>query len=214
MNETTEKSFDKQRADMVKYQIENRGVKNEKVLNAMLKIRRHLFVPENYKNYAYDDCPLSIGYNQTISQPYIVAYMTEKLDIQKTDKILEIGTGSGYQTAILAELSDNVHTIEIVPELFDKTQKLLNSLNYKNIKFKKGDGHNGWQEYAPYDKIILTAAPEKIPQILFEQLTEKGMLIAPVGTYSQELILYKKNNNKILKEFLCYVRFVLCKNQQ
>lgn len=198
------------RKRMVETQIHNRGIRNNDVLNAMKNVPRHLFIPDNYRDEAYNDYPLPIGHGQTISQPYIVAYMTEAVKPDNRSKVLEIGTGSGYQAAILAEIADKVYTIEIVSELASEAKERLKQLGYNNIICKHGDGYQGWQEYAPFDIIIVTAAPEKIPQPLIDQLAEGGRLIVPVGAAGavQELILLEKKNGKISKKRLTFVRFV------
>ncbi|UCF65927.1 MAG: protein-L-isoaspartate(D-aspartate) O-methyltransferase [bacterium] len=193
---------------MVEYQIEARGVKDLQVLEALRKVPRHLFVPEHLKNQAYADEPLPIGSGQTISQPYIVAYMTEQLHLQEKDRVLEIGTGSGYQAAILAELVDSVFTIEILEELSIQAQKTLRNLHYDNIEFKVGNGFYGWPEKAPFDAIIVTAAPENIPQPLIDQLKITGRMIIPVGDFFQELYLIRKTRKGIEKERKLPVRFV------
>jgi len=200
--------FTMKREQMVKSQIEARGVKNKEVLQALLKVPRHEFVPDKMQDFAYTDEPLSIGSGQTISQPYIVAYMTEILDLSKTDRILEIGTGSGYQAAILAELCDSVYTIEILPELSERAQKVLHKLNYQNIYFKIGNGFYGWKEKSPFDAIIVTAAPEEIPESLVEQLAEGGRMIIPVGDFFQELYLITRTKEDIKKQKTLPVRFV------
>ena len=180
--------FDSDRDWMVKRQIDAQGitdgrigVKNKSVLEAMRRVLRHEFVPDRYKSEAYIDMPLPIGYDQTISQPYIVAYMTELLDPKKEHKILEVGTGSGYQAAVLAELVDHVYTIEIIKELGESAEKRLKRLGYKNVTVKIGDGYFGWKEHAPYDAIIVTAAPDHIPPLLIHQLKPGGKLCIPVG---------------------------------
>lgn len=194
---------------MVNEQIIARGVRAESVIKAMQKVERHLFVPEQYRNFAYSDRPLPIGEGQTISQPYIVALMTELLDLKKSDKVLEIGTGSGYQAAILAEICDSVYTIEIIPSLGKQAQVLLKELGYHNIHCKIGDGYLGWPEHAPYDGIIVTCAPSKIPQPLKEQLAEGGRMVIPVGaTYTQELVLVTKTKGKLIQKSVIPVRFV------
>jgi protein-L-isoaspartate(D-aspartate) O-methyltransferase len=194
---------------MVNEQIIARGVRAESVIKAMQKVERHLFVPEQYRNFAYSDRPLPIGEGQTISQPYIVALMTELLDLKKSDKVLEIGTGSGYQAAILAEICDSVYTIEIIPSLGKQAQALLRELGYHNIHCKIGDGYLGWPEHAPYDGIIVTCAPSKIPQPLKEQLAEGGRMVIPVGaTYTQELVLVTKTKGKLIQKSVIPVRFV------
>ena len=200
--------FTMKREHMVKSQIEARGIKNKDVLEALLKVPRHEFVPENIQDFAYTDEPLSIGSGQTISQPYIVAYMTEILDLKKSDRILEIGTGSGYQAAVLAELCDLVYTIEILPELSERAQKVLHKLNYQNIYFKIGNGFYGWKEKSPFDAIIVTAAPEEIPESLVEQLAEGGRMIIPVGDFFQELYLITRTRDGINKRKTLPVRFV------
>jgi protein-L-isoaspartate(D-aspartate) O-methyltransferase len=201
-------NYDIQRKKMVEQQIIKRGIKDKKVLEALLKVPRHEFVPAEYKINAYEDRPLPIGEGQTISQPYIVAFMTEILELKGTEKVLEIGTGSGYQAAILAEIVKEVYTIEIIETLGKKAEKKLNEMGYKNIKVKIGDGYKGWNEYAPFDAIIVTAAPKKIPEPLLEQLAEGGRMIIPVGDYFQELIFVKKQNNKISQQSVLPVKFV------
>jgi protein-L-isoaspartate(D-aspartate) O-methyltransferase len=193
---------------MVENQIKTRGIKNLRVLDAMFKVKRHLFVPPNIRHLAYEDCPLPIGGGQTISQPYIVALMTELLELKGTERVLEIGTGSGYQAAILAELSKEVYTIEIVEPLARKSEGLLKELGYKNIKLKVGDGFLGWQEFAPFDGIIVTCAPEKIPLPLLEQLAEGGRLVIPVGQYWQDLKLVRKMKGRITEANIVPVSFV------
>jgi protein-L-isoaspartate(D-aspartate) O-methyltransferase len=204
------------RKDMVNNQIVNRGIRNPLTIKAMLKVPRHLFVPAQYKNRAYDDSPLPIGYNQTISQPFIVAYMTELARPAKRKKVLEIGTGSGYQAAVLAEIVDTVYTIEIIPELAREATARLAKLGYKNIITKTGDGYNGWKEHAPFDVIMVTAADDHIPQPLLDQLAENGRLIMPVGAPSsaQQIVLAVKKNGRIERSKLAMVRFVpLLRNQ-
>jgi protein-L-isoaspartate(D-aspartate) O-methyltransferase len=202
--------YEAARERMVTQQIVSRGVKDAATLRAMRKVQRHLFVPREYERDAYDDTPLPIGYGQTISQPYIVAYMTEVVRPSAKKKALEIGTGSGYQAAILAEIVGKVYTIEIVPELARESEDRLKRLGYSNIICKYGDGYKGWPEHAPFDIIVVTAAPDEIPQPLIDQLAENGRLIIPVGAPSavQELILLEKKNGKIEKSRLTFVRFV------
>ncbi len=198
-----------QREDMVRYQIKARGVKDKKVLDAMLKVERHLFVPPEYISQAYEDHPLPVGEGQTISQPYIVALMTEVLDPDSTKRVLEIGTGSGYQAAVLAEICDSVYTIEIFESLGTKAKNLLKVLDYDNVKVKIGDGYKGWEEHSPFDAIIVTCAPTHIPQPLKDQLTEGGKMIIPVGeSYAQELVLLEKKNGRIVQKDIIAVRFV------
>ena len=195
---------------MVETQIRNRGVTSSGVLDAMKKVPRHLFIPEAYRDEAYNDYPLSIGYGQTISQPFIVAYMTEAVRPAKNKKALEIGTGSGYQAAVLAEVTGKVYTIEIVPELARESAERLENMGYDNVICKHGDGYQGWPEHAPFDIIVVTAAPEKIPQPLIDQLAEGGRLIIPVGAAGavQELLLVTKRNGKTDERRLTFVRFV------
>lgn len=200
--------FKEKRNHMVESQIEARGVKDIRVLEAMRSVPRHDFVPDNMKNYAYNDEPLPIGSGQTISQPYIVAYMTEKLGLKGDERVLEVGTGSGYQAAILAELTDSVFTIEIIPELSKTAQKTLRRLDYHNIQFKIGNGYYGWAEKSPFDAIIVTAAPENIPETLIEQLRIGGKMIIPVGNFFQELYLITKNKDGYKKRKTLPVRFV------
>jgi protein-L-isoaspartate(D-aspartate) O-methyltransferase len=183
---------------MVEEQIISRGVKDERVLNAFRQVPRHLFVDEVLYHQAYDDYPLPIGQDQTISQPYIVAAMTEYLDVQENYKILEIGTGSGYQTAILAKLAKMVYTVERIEELSLRARKILNRLGYKNIRYKIDDGSLGWKEFAPYDRIIVTAASEFMPNSLQEQLVENGRIVIPIGQgFSQALTLGVKSDGRL-----------------
>lgn len=201
--------FKKLREAMVVTQIEARGIKNKKVLDAMRKVERHRFVPKEYMSAAYEDHPLPIGEDQTISQPYIVALMTEILEPDNTKKVLEIGTGSGYQAAILAELVQSVYTIEIIDVLGKRAEKTLSDLGYKNIKVKTGDGYKGWKEFSPFDAIIVTCAPSHIPQPLKDQLAEGGRMIIPVGErYHQELILLTKERGIIKQKEIIPVIFV------
>ena len=180
---------------MVKNQIERRGIHDERVLQAMREIPRHLFIPENLQNVAYEDRPLPIGEGQTISQPYIVALMTELLQLNGNEKVLEIGTGSGYQAAILSSLTKEVYSIEIIRSLAVRAEKKLLKMKYNNITVKLGDGYEGWSEHAPFDAIIVTAAPDKIPRALINQLKLGGKMVVPVGAYSQELKLITSYEN-------------------
>jgi len=200
--------FKQLREQMVERQIQERGVKDSRVLQAMLKVERHRFVPSNLLYNAYADFPLPIGEGQTISQPYIVALMTELLSPHSSDKVLEIGTGSGYQAAILAELVKEVYTIEIIKELGNKAEQLLKSLGYQNIRLRVGDGYRGWPEQAPFDGILVTAAPGHIPQPLLDQLKVGGRMIIPVGDSHQELMRITKEEKGIKKETILPVRFV------
>ncbi|RLB07781.1 MAG: protein-L-isoaspartate O-methyltransferase [Deltaproteobacteria bacterium] len=198
------------RQRMVKEDIQKRGIDDPRLLEAMLKVKRHLFVPKDYRHLAYEDRPLPIGEGQTISQPYIVALMTYHLHIKPGDKVLEIGTGSGYQAAILAELAKEVYTIEIIEKLAEKAQERLKRLGYRNVWVKCGDGFFGWKEHAPYDAIIVTCAAPKIPEHLIEQLKEGGRMILPLGDdpFFQSLTLITKREGKIEKKQITAVVFV------
>ena len=204
-----EGNFNGLREQMVRTQLKARGIDDEKVLDAFRNVERHRFVLPRYVSMAYRDSPLPIEEGQTISQPYIVAYMTETLNLEKDDKVLEIGTGSGYQAAILAEIVDSVYTIEIFEKLGKKARRLFDELGYDNIYTKIGDGYKGWPEHAPFDAIIVTAAPSNIPEPLKKQLAEGGRMIIPVGGDAvQELVLLKKRKGKIKQESVLPVRFV------
>ena len=195
---------------MVEWQIEKRGIKNQPTLDAMRKILRHKFVTTDMMERAYDDSPLPIGYGQTISQPYIVAYMTAVINPEPGQKVLEIGTGSGYQAAVLAEIVDEVYTIEIITELYSSAKKRLDDLGYKNITCINADGYYGIKKAAPFDAIVVTAASEHIPPPLIEQLKDGGKMIIPVGSpfLNQTLILVEKNGEEITTTSLLPVRFV------
>ncbi len=169
------------RRRMVETQIRARGIRDPDVLRAMLKVPRHLFVPPEFRDQAYEDHPLPIGFGQTISQPYIVALMTQELELEPGDKVLEIGTGSGYQAAVLAEITDRVYSVEIIPQLAERAARTLKETGYGYVKVKNADGYYGWKEYAPYDAIIVTAAPDHVPQPLIQQLKDGGRLVIPVG---------------------------------
>jgi protein-L-isoaspartate(D-aspartate) O-methyltransferase len=197
------------RANMVENQIIQRGISHPATILAMQKVPRHVYVPDEFQQFAYDDRPLPIGNNQTISQPYIVAYMTEQLNLQPSDKVLEIGTGSGYQAAILAEIVKEVYTIEIIKPLGLRAATTLKNEGYENVYCRIGDGYHGWEKQQPFDAIIITAAPPEVPQALFDQLSEKGQLIAPVEENGQQYLkLYTKSKNKIKSKRLLAVRFV------
>lgn len=200
------------RKNMVEKQIMARGIKDTEVINAMLEVPRHEFVPEEQKKYAYEDTPLKIGYGQTISQPYIVAVMTEYLGVNKNSKVFEVGTGSGYQAAILSRIVKEVYTIEIYEELSEKAQGVFNKLEYDNIKTKIGDGYYGWEEHAPFDAIIVTCAAEYVPPPLIKQLKVGGKMCIPVGpplSVQQLLLLTKESEDNIITEVvLDAVRFV------
>ena len=203
-----EDQMDRLRLEMVEQQLIDRGISSRPVLDAFRKVERHRFVPDEYVDLAYTDQPLPIGWDQTISQPYIVALMTELLALKPTDKALEIGTGSGYQAAILSELIDSVFSIEIVDTLAKLAVSRLDSLNLKNVHIRSGDGYRGWPEHAPFDAIIVTCAPEDIPRPLVEQLAEGGRMVIPVGTKSQELLLLTKRDGQMARQSVTAVRFV------
>ncbi|MGH9316694.1 MAG: protein-L-isoaspartate(D-aspartate) O-methyltransferase [Thermoanaerobaculia bacterium] len=197
------------RARMVETQILARGVRNPRVLAAMREVPRHLFVDASEWDQAYEDHPLPIAGNQTISQPYIVALMTELLDLDPTKRVLEIGTGSGYQSAVLSRVAREVYSIEILPELANSAAERLKKLGYANVTVKEGDGYRGWAEHAPFDGIMVTAAPERIPQPLLDQLAPHGRLVIPVGGFFQELKVFRKDKEgKVSEESILPVRFV------
>jgi len=200
--------FEKQRERMVETQIRARGVKDGKVLQAMRRVPRHLFIPPDMAPYAYSDEPLPVGEGQTISQPYIVAYMTEALALTGRERILEVGTGSGYQTAVLAELAAEVYTVELISSLAVRAQEVLTGLGYKHIHYRIGDGGQGWPEEAPFDRIMVTAAAASMPIALRQQLREGGRLVLPLGSDSQELVLVVRQDNEFVLTRLLPVRFV------
>ena len=200
--------FTNVRQKMVRDQIEKRGIENPDILAAMRKVQRHLFVPPQYRKWAYDDRPLPIDKGQTISQPYIVALMTELLGIGANSEVLEIGTGCGYQTAVLAELTKEVFSVEIITELSEAAEARLKTLNYQNVHFKQGNGYYGWIEHAPYDCVLVAAAPKKIPHRLTQQLAEGGRMVVPVGTDLQDLFLIKKRAGKVNTTKITGVSFV------
>jgi len=201
--------YEAARQRMVREQIQARGVQNKAVLEAMRTVPRHLFVPAGMRFAAYQDRPLPIGHSQTISQPYIVAFMTELLDVRKSDRVLEIGTGSGYQAAVLAGLAKEIYTIEIVPELAREVAGLLKRLNYSNVFPREGDGYRGWPEKAPFDRIILTAAPPEVPKALVEQLAVNGKLVAPEGVENQQIVVMEKRpDGSVTRRSSIPVRFV------
>ena len=204
-------SYEKQRERMVKTQMEARGINDRSTLRALRKVPRHLFVPEQQVSTAYEDSPLPIGYGQTISQPYIVAYMTQVIRPAANQRVLEVGTGSGYQAAVLAEIIDSVYTIEIIKELAAEARSRLTKLGYQNVKVRNADGYYGWKEFAPFDAIVVTAASEHIPPPLIEQLKEGGKMIIPVGSpfiVQQLMLVEKTKGKKIRTTSLMPVRFV------
>jgi len=209
-----EVDFERLRRKMVETQLIPRGIRDRKVIDAFLIVSREKFVPESLKESAYDDTPLPIGEGQTISQPYIVALMTELLQLKGEEKVLEVGTGSGYQAAILSEIGCEVYSVERIPSLATKADKILQQLGY-HIKIKIGDGTLGWEEYAPYDGIIVTAGGPKIPQSLLTQLKEGGRIVMPVGDmFSQDLIRIKKGKGEFIKENFGPCQFVPLKGKE
>ena len=194
---------------MVQQQLKARGIKDERVLTTMAKVPREEFVPADARVDAYEDGPLPIGYDQTISQPYIVAFMTEQLRLKPSDRLLEIGSGSGYQAAILAELVADVYTIEILEPLAKTAEATLQRLGYKNVHLRVGDGYQGWPEEAPFDAIIVTCAPDKVPPPLVDQLKDGGRMVIPVGErFAQQLYLLEKKNGQLKESATLPVRFV------
>ena len=200
--------YDAQRAAMVEQQLRGRDIRDRRVLDAMRKVPRHRFVPERVRSQAYADHPLPIGHDQTISQPYIVAFMTQALKIEPGHKVLEIGTGSGYQAAILGELAREVYTIEIVTPLADSAKALLAELGYKKVHVRAGNGYLGWPEQAPFDRIMVTAAPDEVPRALVDQLAVGGLMAIPVGTLDQELRILRKTEKGLQTLETLPVRFV------
>jgi len=198
-----------ERVDMVEHQIRNRGIVDKRLLDAFLSVPRHRFVDPREERWAYGDFPLSIGYGQTISQPYIVALMINRIDLKESDNVLEIGTGSGYQTALLAGLAKQVYTVERIEPLAQRAKSVLRSLGLLNIRYRVDDGYLGWSEFAPYDSILVSAATSEIPSMLVEQLKIGGKMVLPVGgPYEQDLILVTKTQNGIEKKLLSGCRFV------
>ena len=205
---TTAQDFDAARRRMVETQLQAEGISSQPVLQAMGRVPRHLFVPPELRERAYENTPLPIGLGQTISQPFIVAYMTEVLQVGREHTVLEIGTGSGYQAAILAELAREVLTIEIVPQLADRARAALSEAGYSNVTVRTGNGYLGWPERAPFQRIIVTAAPDTIPQALVDQLAVGGIMVAPVGTLSQEIVIVTKTADGVAEKRTIPVRFV------
>jgi protein-L-isoaspartate(D-aspartate) O-methyltransferase len=201
--------YNKQRKEMVQLQIKARGICNPNVLEAFLSVPRHIFVPDEYRSRSYEDNPLPIGFNQTISQPYIVAYMIEILKPDKDMRVLEIGTGSGYQTAILSRLCKEVYSVEIIDSLAEITKQKLEEEGYHNIKVKISDGYDGWKKFAPFDRIIVSCAPIDVPTVLLDQLAEGGRMIIPIGeSHRQKLYLIEKKNGIITQKETLSVSFV------
>jgi protein-L-isoaspartate(D-aspartate) O-methyltransferase len=205
---TGDSDMDRLRVRMVRDQIERRNVTNPLVLEAMREVPRHRFVPDSLGPSAYADHPLPIGEGQTISQPYIVALMTELAEPAPDKRVLEVGTGSGYQAAILAECFDRVFTIEIIPELGRRAERLLDEVGYDNVEVRIGDGYDGWPSEAPFDAIVVTAAPDTIPRPLLEQLAPEGRLVIPVGTGSQDLVVVRRTDDGFVRQIVTGVRFV------
>lgn len=203
----TADEFENQRLQMVE-QLSARGIKDRAVLKAMSKVPRHRFVAASQAGLAYGDYPLPLSHDQTISQPYIVAYMTEAAELLSNEKVLEIGTGSGYQAAILGEVAKVVYTIEIIPEMAERARQTLSKLGYKNVHVKTGNGYQGWAEHATYDGIVVTAAPAKIPEALVDQLALNGKMVIPVGTSNQEIVVITKTQNDLIEKRTIPVRFV------
>jgi protein-L-isoaspartate(D-aspartate) O-methyltransferase len=203
-----EEAYAAERAEMVRTQIRARGIENARVLDALGRVPRHLFVAEELRPAAYEDHPLPIGHEQTISQPYIVALMTDLLDLDGDEKVLEIGTGSGYQAAILGELADEVYTIEIVEPLAERARKTLEAFGHRNVHVRAGNGYLGWPEQAPFDRVMVTAAPDEVPPALIEQLKVGGLMAIPVGVGVQELRILRKTKSGMETLRTLPVRFV------
>ncbi|MFP4384257.1 MAG: protein-L-isoaspartate(D-aspartate) O-methyltransferase [Spirochaetia bacterium] len=209
--DNNEQLYQRQREAMVENQIKGRGITDTKILNAMRQVPRHLFMPSGARESAYQDRPVPIGHGQTISQPYIVARMIDQLELRGGEKILEIGTGMGYQTAVLAEIGEEVYSVERIPELMKRAEQIYERLGIDNAILKTGDGTKGWPEYAPFDRIIVAAAAETIPEILKEQLAVDGIMIIPVGRhqFGQQLYRIRRNSEQsFTTETLDYVAFV------
>ena len=196
------------RQEMIAEQLRGRDVRDQRVLDAIGRVPRHLFLPEPARAEAYEDHPVPIGHGQTISQPYIVGFMTQALDVAPEHRVLEIGTGCGYQTAVLAELAREVYTIELVPELASGAREMLDRLEYANVRFRVGDGYDGWPDAAPFDRVLAAAAPREIPPVLVEQLTDEGVLVLPVGDWRQEIKVIHKRAGQIQSRDVLPVRFV------
>ena len=203
----SEDQLTQQRRELVE-QLKSQGVTSKTVLDALLKVPRHRFVPPSYRHVAYENRPLPIGHEQTISQPFIVGYMTEAAEVAPSEKVLEIGTGSGYQAAVLAELAREVYTIEIIPPLAESARNLLSEMGYRNVQVKTGNGYEGWAEHAPFDAIVVTAAPEQVPKALVDQLAVSGKMVIPVGSTFQEMVIITKSETGVVERRTIPVRFV------
>ena len=206
-SQQSEEEFAARRRKLVEL-LKSRGLNSKTVLDALLKVPRHKFVPASHRNRAYEDRALPIAHEQTISQPYIVGYMTEAAEIAPGDRVLEIGTGSGYQAAVLAELAKEVYSIEIVPSLADSARSLLSELGYKNVQVKAGNGYLGWPEHAPFDAILVTAAPDEVPQALVDQLAVGGTMVVPVGSGFQQMVIITKRESGVVERRTIPVAFV------
>jgi protein-L-isoaspartate(D-aspartate) O-methyltransferase len=203
----SDEEYAKQRRQLVK-QLHSEGIQNQGVLDALSKVPRHRFVPPAYRHLAYQNRPLPIGKDQTISQPFIVGYMTEAAEIASGEKVLEIGTGSGYQAAVLAEVAKEVYTIEIIPDLADSSRTLLREMGYKNVQVKTGNGYEGWADHAPFDAIVVTAAPDEVPKALVEQLAVRGKMVIPVGKSFQQMVIITKTESGVVEQRTIPVAFV------
>ena len=202
----------KAREHMIGRHLKSRGISDQRVLRAFQKVRRELFVAPALEAKAYDDQPLPIGFEQTISQPYVVAFMTEQLELKRENRVLEIGTGSGYQTAILAEMVKEVYSVEMIPELHERAKSRLEELGHRNVFLKVGNGREGWREHAPFDHIIVTAAAQEIPDAFRDQLVENGTVMIPIGEGDQDLVLGRKKKGVFITRQLMRVRFVPLKS--
>lgn len=207
VEEKAAQDFARQRRNLID-ELRSQGINSSTVLDAMQKVPRHKFVPSSQRHLAYQNRPLSIGHGQTISQPFIVGYMTEAASIAPGDKVLEIGTGSGYQAAVLAELAKEVYTIEIIPQLAEGARALLRELDYKNVQVKTGNGYEGWPEHGPFDAIVVTAAPDEVPQALVKQLALRGKMVIPVGSTFQEMVIITRDESGVVERRTIPVRFV------
>jgi protein-L-isoaspartate(D-aspartate) O-methyltransferase len=203
----SEDNFARQRRRLVE-QLKAEGIKSQGVLDALLKVPRHKFVPSSSRHFSYENRPLPIGQSQTISQPFIVGYMTEAAEIAPGEKVLEIGTGSGYQAAVLAELAKQVYTIEIIPELAEGARTVLRELGYKNVEVRTGNGYAGWPEHAPFDAIVVTAAPDEVPKALVEQLAVRGKMVVPVGSGFQQMVIINRTESGVVERRTIPVAFV------